>query len=129
MLRLTPRTALSPPNDFDRPLSSSTHSSAPSLRPWSLTGGSRWPWQRLVKGGGLPRWRGAALYLPLSGGRYQKRAGSLAASLAEFARREVAAVHRLLEESLLAVRPELAHGRIGLDHRVPQLFLVVAEHL
>src|SRR5262249_14650233 len=50
-------------------------------------------------------------------------------SLAIFARREIAAVDRLLEELVLAIGPELAHRRIGLDHRVPQLVLVVAEHL
>src|SRR5262249_62114795 len=50
-------------------------------------------------------------------------------SLAIFAGREIAAVDRLLEELVLAVGPELAHRRIGLDHRVPQLVLVVAEHL
>src|SRR5947207_1755926 len=50
-------------------------------------------------------------------------------SFAIFARREVAAVDRLLEERLLAVGPELADVRIGLDHRVPELVLVVAEQL
>src|SRR5437588_10695344 len=48
---------------------------------------------------------------------------------AEFARREIAAVDRLLEERLLAVLPELADVRVGLDHGVPQLLLVVTEHL
>src|SRR6202023_1712984 len=46
-----------------------------------------------------------------------------------FAGREVAAIDRLLEERVLAVSPELADGRIGLDHHVPQLIVVVAEPL
>src|SRR5262249_1802356 len=57
-----------------------------------------------------------------------RRPKSVLRSLAIFARREVAAVDRLLEELVLAVGPELADRRIGLDHRVPQLVLVVAEH-
>src|ERR1017187_7328225 len=48
---------------------------------------------------------------------------------AELAGREVAVVNRLREELLLAVGPELADLRIGLDHGVPELVLVVAEHL
>src|SRR5262249_42932857 len=52
-----------------------------------------------------------------------------ARSLAELTRREVAAVDRLLEELGLAVLPELTDVRVGLDDRVPQLVLVVAEHL
>src|SRR6476619_7281667 len=47
---------------------------------------------------------------------------------AEFAGREVAAVDRLLKELVLAVSPELADVGIGLDHRVPELGLVVTEH-
>jgi hypothetical protein len=41
--------------------------------------------------------------------------------------REVVAVARLLEEGCFAVGPELADGGIGLDHRVPQLRLVVSD--
>src|SRR5689334_23948677 len=44
-------------------------------------------------------------------------------------RREILAVHVLLEELVLAVRPVLADVRISLDHRVPEVVLVVAEHL
>src|SRR5215510_5576464 len=49
--------------------------------------------------------------------------------VAIFARREVAAVDRLLQERILAVGPELADVRIGLDDSVPELVLVVAEQL
>src|SRR5262249_54068482 len=49
--------------------------------------------------------------------------------IAEFAGREVPAVDRRLEELLLVELPELADVRIGLDDRVPKLFLVIAEHL
>src|SRR5262249_31810069 len=42
-------------------------------------------------------------------------------SFAEFAGREVAAVHRLREEFVLPVCPELADSRVGFDHCVPQL--------
>src|ERR1700738_4318921 len=48
---------------------------------------------------------------------------------AVFARREVAAVDGLLEEGFLAVGPKLADVRIGLDDRIPEFVLVVAEHL
>src|SRR5574341_1352317 len=47
-------------------------------------------------------------------------------SLAVFAGRIVAAVDGLLQKLLLLVLPELAHVRVGLDHRVPELVLVVA---
>src|SRR5262249_35939007 len=50
-------------------------------------------------------------------------------SFAEFAGWEVAAVHRLRKEFVLPVCPELADGRVGLDHGVPQLGLVVPEQL
>src|SRR3569832_1865898 len=50
-------------------------------------------------------------------------------SLAVLAGREVAAVDRLRQELRLVVGPELADMRIGLDHRVPELRLAVAEHL
>src|SRR5215210_2441151 len=49
--------------------------------------------------------------------------GSRSAScsgLAEAAGREVARIDRLLEELFGIVSPELAHVRIGLDHRVDQ---------
>src|SRR5215469_9766023 len=49
--------------------------------------------------------------------------------VAEFAGRVVAAVDRRLEELLLVELPELADVRIGLDDGVPELLLVVAEHL
>src|ERR1051326_1485697 len=45
------------------------------------------------------------------------------------ARRKLPAVHRLRQELRLVVGPERADRGIGLDHRVPQLVLVVAEHL
>src|ERR1700738_1229462 len=51
------------------------------------------------------------------------------ALFAVFARREVAAVDGLLEEGFLAVGPKLADVRIGLDDRIPELVLVVPEHL
>src|ERR1700693_6038184 len=67
---------------------------------------------------------------------HQEMAGVLAdprlTSLCLFAilaGRGVAIVDRLSEKLLLAVGPELTYGRIGLDHRVPELVLVVAEHL
>src|SRR5690349_19306949 len=41
-----------------------------------------------------------------------------ASRLAVPAGRELPRVHRLLEELLGIVGPELAHGRIGVDHRV-----------
>src|SRR5689334_24606493 len=47
---------------------------------------------------------------------------------AVFAGRELAAVDRLFQKSLLSVGPELADVRISLDHRVPKLVLVVTEH-
>src|SRR5690242_1543920 len=49
--------------------------------------------------------------------------------LAELAGRIVAAVHRRLQELVLLELTELADVRISLDDRVPELFLVVAEHL
>src|SRR5205085_7830098 len=49
--------------------------------------------------------------------------------IAEFAGREVTAVDGRLEELLLVELPELGDVWIGLDHRIPELFLVVAEHL
>src|SRR5215467_1782072 len=53
----------------------------------------------------------------------------MAALVAEFAGREVAAVDRRLEELVFAELPELADVRISLDDGVPKLLLVVAEHL
>src|SRR5262252_4399472 len=53
----------------------------------------------------------------------------MAALVAEFAGREVAAVDRRLEELLLVELPELVDVRISLDDGVPELLLVVAEHL
>src|SRR5262245_11664572 len=53
----------------------------------------------------------------------------MAALIAEFAGRVVAAVDRRLEELLLVELPELGDVRIGLDDGVPELLLVVAEHL
>src|SRR4030095_14881925 len=53
----------------------------------------------------------------------------MGALIAEFAGREVAAVDRRLEELLLFELPELVDVRIGLDDGVPELVLVVAEHL
>src|SRR5262245_1588649 len=47
----------------------------------------------------------------------------------ELARREVARIDRLLEEGCLVVGPELADVWISLDYRVPELLLIVAEHL
>src|SRR5947209_7136187 len=46
-----------------------------------------------------------------------------------FAGWEVAVVHGLGEELVLAVGPELTDLWIGLDHGVPELVLLVAEHL
>src|SRR5262249_41539210 len=64
------------------------------------------------------------------GGRERgARADPVSASLAEFAGREVAAVDGLLQELRFAELPELVGVRIGLDHRVPELLLVVAEYL
>src|SRR5689334_6373952 len=51
------------------------------------------------------------------------------ALFAVLARRKIAAVDRLLEKRRLVVAPELADVRVGLDDRVPQLVLVVPEHL
>src|SRR5262249_2180490 len=51
------------------------------------------------------------------------------ALFAELAWWEIAAVNRLLEELGLAELSKLADIRIGLDHGVPELLLVVAEHL
>src|ERR1700730_11752468 len=51
------------------------------------------------------------------------------ALFAVFARREVAAVDGLLEEGFLAAGPKLADVRIGVDDRIPELVLVVPEHL
>src|SRR5262249_38327628 len=51
------------------------------------------------------------------------------ALIAVFAGREVAAVDRCLEELVLVELPELGDVRIGLDDGVPELVLVVAEHL
>src|SRR6185312_3568252 len=48
---------------------------------------------------------------------------------AELAGRIVAVIDRMRQELLLALGPELVDLRIGLDHDVPQLRLVVAEHL
>src|ERR1051326_1316107 len=48
--------------------------------------------------------------------------------LAVPARRKIAAIDRLLGGRGLVVLPELTDVRIGLDDRVPQLVLVVAEH-
>src|SRR5262245_15459451 len=47
---------------------------------------------------------------------------------AELAGREVAAVDRLRQELVFSMRPELTDAWIGFDHRVPQFWLVVAEH-
>src|SRR5262244_600559 len=52
-----------------------------------------------------------------------------AALIAVFAGREVAAVDRRLEELVLVELPELGDVRIGLDDGIPELLLVVAEHL
>src|SRR5262245_4739013 len=104
-VRFTSRTALSPPKLLQSPLSSRT-----GFLPLSAPGASTLP--------PLPSCKGAALPpTPIS------------ASLAEFAWRKVAAVDGLLEELCLAESPELADVGIGLDHGVPELLLVVAEHL
>src|SRR5215472_15711632 len=101
----TPRTARKPPNAFDRSWSSST-GPRPLVGCW-FTKVTR----TLESDAGIPvgkSWRCRPL-------------------LAIFAGREVAAIDRLMEEGVLAVSPELADGRIGLDHDVPKLRLVVAE--
>src|SRR5262249_44265582 len=49
--------------------------------------------------------------------------------LAELAGREVAIIDRLRQEPVLSVGPELTDLRIGLDYGVPELVLVVTEHL
>src|ERR1700688_3027888 len=59
----------------------------------------------------------------------QRGAPAFCGLLAVLAGRKVAVIDRLGEELLLAVGPELADLRIGLDHGVPELVLVVAEHL
>src|SRR6266550_3217293 len=53
---------------------------------------------------------------------------TVAALFAELAGRKVATVDRLLEELGFAELSELTDVRIGLDDRVPELLLVVAEH-
>src|SRR5215468_9935886 len=106
--RLTSCTALSPPKLLHSRLSSRT-GCLPSSRPGSST---------MSPPRCHPR-----------GGRERRASDPVSASLAEFARREVAAVDGLLQELRLAEPPELADVRIGFDHRVPELLLVVAEHL
>src|SRR4051812_23410771 len=99
----TSRVALSPPKLLARFFSSRTGTAASStaLKP-QLIG-----------------WRtGAGAFGP-----------GVVALLAELTGREILAVNRLLQEGLLAVGPELADVRVGLDDGVPELFLVVAEHL
>src|SRR5262249_13972194 len=51
------------------------------------------------------------------------------ALVAMLARREVPAVDRRRQELFLVELPELVDVRISLDNRVPELLLVVAEHL
>src|SRR5215471_17145317 len=50
-------------------------------------------------------------------------------SFAELAGRVVAVIDRMRQELFLTFGPELADLRVSLDHGVPELFLVVAEHL
>src|SRR6266545_4476556 len=101
---VTPRTACRPPKLFDRPRSSRAGSP-----PCALT----------------------SVLSPIAG----EEAGAataprpMGALIAEFAGREVAAVDRRLEELLLVELPELVDVRIGLNDGVPELVLVVAEHL
>src|SRR5499427_3215697 len=108
--RLTSCTALSPPKLLHSLLSSRT-GCLPSSPPGSST----------MSPPRCHSWRGGK-------GR-RASAALLSASFTEFARRKVAAVDRLLQELRFAKLPELTDVRVGLDHRVPELFLVVAEHL
>src|ERR1700704_3223721 len=107
--RLTSRTARRPPKLLDKPRSSRA---------------------------GLPPFARASVLTSLSPpiaieitGAPETEPRPSVALIAEFAGREVPIVHRLLEELVLAELPELADVRIGLDDSVPELLLVVAEHL
>src|SRR5262245_55010882 len=57
------------------------------------------------------------------------QAPALSLLFAEFAGREVLVVDGLRQELVFSIGPELVHVRIGLDDRVPEFVLVVAEHL
>src|SRR5262249_5671910 len=106
ILRSTPRTAWSPPKLLYRPMSSRTGVTASCIC---------WSTRASLQGLGPEPARRA----PASGGLL----------FAEFTRRIVAAVHRRLEELVLLELPELIDVRVGLDDRIPELLLVVAEHL
>src|SRR5262249_54687607 len=101
---VTPRTAASPPQLLERP-----RSSRAGQPPSAFTS---FPSRIPRKAAGAPR---------AGPGRQ--------ALIAVFAGREVAAVDRRLEELVLVELPELGDVRIGLDDGIPELLLVVAEHL
>src|SRR5580658_2222667 len=97
----TPRTARKPPNAFDSSRNSSTG----------------WP----PLAGFIAR--PVPAFPPPASGRGFGGEFSFAVRTG----REVAAINRLLQELILPIGPELADIRIGLDHGVPQLRLVIAE--
>src|SRR5260221_4985025 len=123
--RSTPRTACRPPNRFDSPLSSST--GVAPLACGSMMGSSRAnPSETSLRAKrSNPESRHRPLDCFVAALLAMTERGGL---LARFAGRELPAVDRLLEELGLVVASELADVRIGLDHRVPELGLVVAEH-
>src|SRR4029078_7581593 len=99
----TSRVAFSPPKFFDRFLS---------------------------KGTGTPVWLSVARALALERRKRRGRPGpGVRLLFAELAGREVLVVDGLRQELFFSVGPELIDIRIGLDDRVPELVLVVAEHL
>src|SRR3954470_15755873 len=82
-----------------------------------------------------PRRRGPSLFSKNSSPSRTKKLGprlrgddGLRLLLEVFRRREVARIHRVLQELLRLVRPELAHVRIGVDHRVDEPAFL-ARHL
>src|SRR5579872_6996371 len=121
MRRSTPRTACSPPKRFDSPRNSNAGVSV-----FMLCADSHQ--SRHARAIGHPGSRAPPFdsWIPAFAGMTSGQGHECASRLlAVFAGREVAAVDRLLEELLLLVLPELADRRIGLDHRVPELVLVV----
>src|SRR6516162_7180597 len=109
ILNVTSRTARRPPKLFESARSSRT-GSPPVACASVFTSGS----------------------LPIASeatGARETEPRSMAMLVAEFAGRVVSAVDRRLEELLLVELPELGDVRVSLDDGVPELLLVVAEHL
>src|SRR5437016_507393 len=126
--RSTSLTACSPPKLLDRRLSSRTGRTARSIKTGEIHHGDTEDTKKNFRYSPRRRSGFFSSFSPCPPCLCVKFL-SVRRSLAVSAWREIPAVDGLLQELDLAVGPELTDIRISLDNGVPQLVLVVAEHL